>query len=123
MNWYITAIKKYATFSGRSRRKEYWYFFLFNLLISMLLSFVDALTGSFDPATGYGLFSSIYGLALLIPAIAVSVRRLHDTGRTGWWFLIVLVPLVGALVLLYFMASNGDSGTNKYGNDPKALNA
>ena len=123
MNWYITAIKKYATFSGRSRRKEYWYCFLFNLLISMLLSFVDALTGGFDPATGYGLFSSIYGLALLIPAIAVSVRRLHDTGRTGWWFLIVLVPLVGALVLLYFMASNGDSGTNKYGNDPKALNA
>ncbi|MDE1251249.1 DUF805 domain-containing protein [Vibrio aestuarianus] len=123
MNWYITAVKKYATFSGRSRRKEYWYFFLFNLLISMFLGFIDALTGSFDPATGYGLFSSMYTLALFIPGIAVGVRRLHDTGRTGWWLLIMLIPIIGILVLLYFMVSNGDSGTNKYGHDPKELNA
>ncbi|MGR5503762.1 DUF805 domain-containing protein [Vibrio sp. DNB22_10_4] len=123
MNWYITAVKKYATFSGRSRRKEYWYFFLFNVLISFFLSFVDSLTGSFDPATGYGLFSGIYALALFIPGIAVSVRRLHDTGRTGWWLFILLVPVIGVLAIIYFTASDGNSGTNQYGADPKGINA
>lgn len=119
MNWYITAIKKYATFSGRARRKEYWYFFLFNVLISMVLGFVDGLTGNFEPASGFGLLSGIYTLSVLIPGIAVGVRRLHDTGRTGWWLLIILIPLIGALVLLYFMILDSNSGSNKYGNDPK----
>ncbi|TBT51038.1 DUF805 domain-containing protein [Vibrio parahaemolyticus] len=123
MNWYITAVKKYATFSGRSRRKEYWYFFLFNLLISLFLTFVDGLTGSFYPGTGYGLFSGIYTLALLIPGIAVGVRRLHDIGRSGWWLLIVLIPIIGVLVLLYFTVSKGNSGSNRYGSDPKEVNA
>ena len=123
MNWYITAVKKYATFSGRSRRKEYWYFFLFNLLISLFLTFVDGLTGSLDPDTGYGLLSGIYTLALLIPGIAVGVRRLHDTDRSGWWLLIVLIPIIGVLVLLYFTVSKGNSGSNRYGSDPKEVNA
>lgn len=123
MNWYITAVKKYATFSGRARRKEYWYFFLFNVLISLSLSFVDSLTGSFDPDTGYGLLSGIYSLALFIPGIAVSVRRLHDTGRTGWWLFILLIPIIGVLVLLYFTVSDGNPGTNEYGADPKGIAA
>lgn len=122
MNWYITAVKKYATFNGRSRRKEYWYFVLFNILISIALTVIDGLTGSFNPETGYGLLSSIYTLAVLIPSIAVGVRRLHDTGRSGWWLLIALIPLIGALILLYFLICSGDGESNEYGSDPKAIN-
>ena len=85
----------------------------------MVLGFVDGLTGNFDPASGYGLLSGIYTLSVLIPGIAVGVRRLHDTGRTGWWLLIILIPLIGALVLLYFMILDSNSGSNKYGDDPK----
>ncbi|OEE69608.1 DUF805 domain-containing protein [Vibrio genomosp. F6] len=123
MNWYITVIKKYATFSGRSRRKEHWYFFLFNILIGIVLGFTDAVMGNVTSTSGYGLLGSIYSLALLIPGIAVGVRRLHDTGRTGWWLLIALIPIIGVFVLLYFTASKGDVGSNKYGYDPKGLNA
>ncbi|AIV05671.1 membrane protein [Vibrio harveyi] len=119
MNWYLTAIKKYINFGGRARRKEYWYFFLFNILISLVLCFIDITTGNYDPETGYGLLSSIYALAVFIPGITVGVRRLHDTGRTGWWSLIAFVPLIGILVLLCFCASKGDTGRNQYGSDPK----
>lgn len=79
MNWYIDVIKKYATFKGRARRKEYWYFILVNVLISFALAFVDGLTGTLDTETGYGLLSGIYTLAVLLPSISVTVRRLHDT--------------------------------------------
>lgn len=121
MNWYITAIKKYATFSGRSRRKEYWYFCLFNILISLALGFIDGLTGNFDPNTGYGLLGGIYTLAVLLPGIAVTVRRLHDTDRSGWWIFIMLIPLIGVLILLYFMISDSKAEVNKYGGNPKEL--
>ena len=119
MNWYIEVIKKYAVFNGRARRKEYWYFFLFNILISFLIAFAEALIGNLDPDTGYGLLSAIYTLALLIPGIAVSIRRLHDTNRSGWWLLIALIPLIGAIVLLVFFASDSKSDENKYGISPK----
>lgn len=119
MNWYIEVIKKYAVFNGRARRKEYWYFFLFNLLISFVITFGDALTGTLDPDTGYGLLSAIYSLAVLIPSIAVSVRRLHDTNRSGWWLLIALIPLIGAIVLLVFFASDSKQDENDYGINPK----
>ena len=115
------SLKKYAVFSGRARRKEYWYFILFNILINIVLSVVDGLTGNFDPATNIGLLSGIYTLAILIPSIAVSVRRLHDTGRSGWWLLISFVPLIGFFVLLFFMLQNSKAEQNKYGNNPKKL--
>lgn len=121
MNWYLAVLKKYAVFSGRARRKEYWYFILFNILVNIVLSFVDGLTGSFDPATGMGLLSGIYTLAILIPSIAVSVRRLHDTGRSGWWLLISFIPLIGFFVLLFFMLQNSKAGQNQYGENPKEL--
>lgn len=121
MNWYLEVLKKYAVFSGRARRKEYWYFILFNILINIILSVVDGLTGNFDPATNMGLLSGVYTLAILIPSIAVSVRRLHDTGRSGWWLLISFVPLIGFLVLLFFMLQNSKAEQNKYGNNPKEL--
>lgn len=119
MEWYLKVLKNYAGFSGRARRKEYWYFVLFNLIISVVLGIVDGVTGSVNAETGMGLLGSIYTLAVLIPAIAVSVRRLHDTGRTGWWLLISLVPLVGFIVLIVFLVQGSTPGENEYGANPK----
>lgn len=123
MNWYLEVLKKYAVFSGRARRKEYWYFILFNILISIVLGIIDGVIGSFSTKAGMGLLEGIYTLSVLIPGIAVSVRRLHDTGRSGWWLLIVLVPLIGAIVLLVFMVQNSQTDENQYGNNPKTATA
>ena len=122
MGWYLEALKKYAVFSGRSRRKEYWYFVLFNLIVSLVLSAIDALLGTFSSAN-VGLLGGIYGLAVLIPSIAVSVRRLHDIDRAGWWVLIGLVPVVGTIVLLVFAALEGSPGSNRFGPNPKGAEA
>ncbi|NBB77904.1 MAG: DUF805 domain-containing protein [Verrucomicrobia bacterium] len=119
MNWYLQAFKSYAVFSGRSRRKEYWYFFLFNFIISFVLGFIDGIVGTFSQEAGIGLLGGIYSLAVLIPGIAVSVRRLHDTERSGWWLLIALVPIIGAIVLLVFMVQDSQAGANKFGENPK----
>lgn len=113
MYWYMEALKKYATFSGRARRREYWIFTGINLAIAFVLGFVEGLFG------GPGILGAIYNLAILLPAIAVSVRRLHDIGRTGWWMLIVLIPIVGAIVLLVFMLLDSEAGENQYGPNPK----
>lgn len=120
MNWFLIAIKKYATFSGRAQRAEYWYFILFYILILFALSFVDGITGSFSSTDGIGLLGGLFTLALFVPSIAVGVRRLHDTGRTGWWLLIALVPLVGAIVLLVFTVQDSQPGENIYGPNPKS---
>lgn len=117
MNWYIEALKKYATFSGRSRRAEYWMFGLISLVVSIVLAFVEGMMGS------PGLLGAIYGLAVLLPSLAVTVRRLHDTNRTGWWLLIALIPIVGAIVLLVFMVLDSEPGENQYGANPKAAAA
>ena len=119
MNWYLGVLKKYAIFGGRARRKEYWYFFLFSLLISIVLSIIDGATGSFDPETGLGLLSGVYSLAVLIPTLAVGVRRLHDTNRSGWWLLIGLIPLIGAIVLIVFFVFDSSPVENQYGPNPK----
>lgn len=123
MNWYLEVLKKYAVFNGRAQRSEYWFFFLFNIIISIVLSVLDVMTGLFDPASGVGVLSSLYMLAVLIPGIAVSVRRLHDTGRSGWWLLIALVPLIGVIVLIVFMVIDSTPGANEYGANPKELPA
>ena len=131
MNWYLEVLKKYAVFDGRARRKEYWFFQLFNILISMALGFIDVLTGFLDPETDLGslsggnyigclgVFSGIYALGVMIPGMAVSVRRLHDTGRNGWWILINLVPLLGTFVFIYFMVLDSNPERNEYGPSPK----
>ncbi len=92
---------------------------LINFLITIALAFVDGIVGSFDPQTGFGALSGIYSLAVFIPTFAVTVRRLHDTSRTGWWLLIAFIPLIGAIVLLVFMFLDSTAGTNEYGLDPK----
>ena len=120
MNWFLSALKKYAVFSGRAQRAEYWYFILFYILIFIGLSFIDGMTGSFSAEAGIGLLGGLYSLALLIPSLAVGVRRLHDTGRTGWWLLIGLIPLIGAIVLLVFFVQDSAPGENAYGANPKA---
>lgn len=117
MNWYLEVLKKYAVFNGRARRTEYWMFVLFNIIISFVLGFVEGLVG------GPGVIGLLYSLAVLIPGIAVSVRRLHDTDRSGWWLLIAFVPLIGAIVLLVFMVQDSKSGQNQYGTNPKEATA
>lgn len=120
MNLYFQVLKKYAVFSGRARRKEYWYFFLFNFIVEFVLSFIDGFTGTFSKSIGMGLLGGIYTLAVLLPGIAVSVRRLHDTNRSGWWLLIALIPIIGAIVLLVFMVQGSQKGENRYGPNPTA---
>jgi uncharacterized membrane protein YhaH (DUF805 family) len=119
MNWFLLALKKYATFSGRSQRSEYWYFFLFYILINIGLSFIDNVTGTLDADTGVGLLSGLFSLAVLIPSIAVGVRRLHDTSRSGWWLLIGFIPLIGTIVLIVFFVQDSMPGDNEYGPNPK----
>lgn len=119
MRWYLKVLKQYADFQGRARRREYWWFFLVNLLITIGLSVVDYAAGLVDPTTGYSLLAGLYSLAILLPSFAVSVRRLHDTGRRGWWLLLGLVPVIGPLVLLYFFVQDSDPGHNEYGPNPK----
>lgn len=119
MYWYLKVLKNYVGFSGRARRKEYWMFALFNLLVSIGLMIVDSVTGTFDAEAGWGLLSGLYTLAVLIPSIAVSVRRLHDRDKSGWWLLLLLVPLIGAIVILVWFVMDGDSGDNRFGPDPK----
>lgn len=117
MNWYLEVLKKYAVFNGRARRKDYWMFFLFNIIIAFVLGFVEGLVG------GPGVIGLLYSLSVLIPGIAVSVRRLHDTERSGWWLLIAFVPIIGAIVLLVFMVQDSKSGQNQYGANPKEATA
>lgn len=119
MNWYLEALRKYATFEGRARRKEYWFFILFNVLAVVVLGIIDVVLGTSSKEAGLGLLSGIYLLAVLLPALAVTVRRLHDTDRSGWWILIEFIPLIGGLVLLIFTLLDSTPGSNRFGPSPK----
>jgi uncharacterized membrane protein YhaH (DUF805 family) len=123
MSWYLEVLKKYTVFSGRSRRKEYWFFVLFNILISVVLAIIDGVLGTASKQGGVGVLGGLYSLAVLIPSIAVGVRRLHDSGKSGWWLLISFVPCVGVFVLLYFLVQDSQPGENQFGPSPKALQA
>ncbi len=103
MNWYLKVLKQYADFSGRAQRAEYWFFTLFSSLAYIVLAILDGLLGLFSLEAGIGLLSGLYSLAVLIPNLSVLFRRLHDTNRSGWWMLIALIPLIGAIVLLVFL--------------------
>lgn len=111
-----SAFNKYATFEGRAARSEYWWFGLFVVIGTIILEIIDA--ALFHKAMGQiGILSGIFSLAVLLPALAVAVRRLHDLGRTGWWLLIGLTG-IGALVLLYWYVTRGTAGPNDFGADP-----
>jgi len=119
MGWYLEVLKNYAVFSGRASRREYWMFVLVNIIIAFILGFIDSAIGLMSE-TGYGLLSSIYTLAILVPSIAVAVRRLHDTDRSGMWYLIAFVPIIGPIALLFFCVQEGHAGMNQYGEYPQA---
>ena len=118
MSWYLMVLKRYADFSGRSRRREYWMFVLLNFVISVGVAIIDNVIGS-DVAAGVGVLGVLYALILLTPGLAVSVRRLHDTGRSGWLILIALIPIVGLIILIVWAAQDGQPDDNQYGPNPK----
>lgn len=121
MNWYAVVLRKYAEFNGRARRTEYWMFTLISMLISWTLSIVSFGFSSdsyYDGDTILSL-SSFYSLAVFIPSLAVAVRRLHDTNRSGWFLLLCLIPIVGWIILLVFLATEGQNSDNQYGKNPK----
>lgn len=113
MSYYVKVLKNYVGFQGRASRKEYWMFFLFTTIFSLILTIIDVAAGLNSLLTGF------YSLAVLLPSLAVAVRRLHDTGRSGWWLLISLVPFVGGIILLIFMCLDSEVSENKYGSNPK----
>lgn len=127
--YYINAFKQYVTFQGRARRKEYWFFTLFHLLAFILLVIIENAVGAtyniyLDYYTVYpiGILSSIYLIASALPQLAVTVRRLHDTGKSGWLYLLMFIPIIGAIVILVFTCMDSQFGANQYGENPKGLN-
>jgi len=118
MKWYLKALKQYASFSGRAQRAEYWYFMLFFIVIIFALAIIDNILGTFNNDIDMGLLSGIFLLSHLLPSIAVSIRRVHDINKTGWWYLINIVPLVGPIVFLIFTVLDSKE-SNQYGANPK----
>lgn len=115
MDWYLKVLKNYVGFEGRARRKEYWMFVLFNVIISIVLTIIEVST-EIDP-----FLTGLYSLFILLPSLGVTVRRLHDTGRSGWWILLSLVPFIGSIVLIVFACLDSHDGDNQYGSNPKLL--
>lgn len=124
MEWYLEVLKKYATFKGRARRTEFWTFTLINCVISFALSFLRFMIQDGLREFGFiNIIASLFALSILIPAIAVTVRRLHDTGKSGWWYFIFLVPIIGWFLLLVFLVTDSEPGENQYGPNPKGVTA
>ncbi len=119
MNWYLKVINQYTDFSGRARRKEYWMFFLFNVIFGAVATGLDNILGLYNFEYGSGPINGIYSLFILIPSLAVSVRRLHDIGKSGWMILINLIPLIGQIWFFILLVRDGDIGPNEYGPNPK----
>lgn len=114
-----TCLSKYVDFSGRARRSEYWYFALFGFLLGIVTSILDGILGTgYDTGSG-GLLNSLGSLALLLPSLAVGARRLHDTGRSAWWLLLIFVIIVGWIILLVWYCTDSKPGDNQYGPNPK----
>ncbi|WP_194767230.1 DUF805 domain-containing protein [Tamlana sp. I1] len=118
MNWYLKVLKDYANFKGRARRKEYWMFVLFNVIFSIIASILDSLLGTLNEYGGA--ISLLYSLVVFIPGLAVTVRRLHDVGKSGWMFFIILIPLIGTIWLLVLLVTDSKPGTNEWGPNPKS---
>lgn len=120
MNYYIDCItQKYCCFSGRARRKEYWMFVLFNVLAYLVIAVGGAVLAGVTNIRAFAILGNIYNLAVLLPGLGVLFRRLHDIGKSGWWWLIGLIPLVGPIVLLVFCCTDSQPGENQYGPNPK----
>ncbi len=122
MEWYLKVIRNYAGFSGRARRKEYWMFALFNMIIIFGLNFLAGIVMGASEDGGMmatSFLGGLYGLAVFLPSLAVIVRRLHDTGKSGWYYLWIFVPLIGLILVFIALVKDSDPGENKYGPNPK----
>jgi len=119
MKYFLLAFKKYADFSGRANRPEYWYFALFHIIFLIAAMMLDMGLGLTFTGGFYGFIYVFYALASFLPGLAVTVRRLHDIDKSGWWILISLIPFVGSIWLLVLMVQDGTNGQNKYGIDPR----
>ena len=117
MNWYLDVLKQYAVFDGRTGRQAFWMFVLINLIVTIVLNVVGSVIGL------PGVLGGLYALAVLLPNIGVGIRRLHDTDRSGWWLLIGLIPLIGAIVLIVFFVQDSTPGVNSYGVNPTEVAA
>lgn len=121
-----TCFSKFVTFQGRAQRSEFWFFMLFVIVGQLALGMIDSflfgtvttVEGGFEAQTNTPVLSGIFGLVTLLPAISVAVRRLHDTDRSGWWYWLALIPLIGIIILIVWYASKGTNGPNTYGADP-----
>jgi len=121
MNWYLKVLKQYADFGGRARRKEYWMFALFNVIFLIVAIILDNVFGLTVGELPYGAFYFLYAIAVFIPGLAVSVRRLHDVGKSGWMILLMLIPLIGAIWIFVLTVIDSNPGENKYGPNPKEV--
>jgi uncharacterized membrane protein YhaH (DUF805 family) len=117
MNWYLKVINQYFDFSGRARRKEYWMFMLFSIIISWTLAIIDIVFGTYI----FSIISTIYSLLIFIPSLAVLLRRLHDSGNSGWYLFLLLIPLLGWIWLLVLLCLESEPGPNKWGENPKGI--
>lgn len=120
IDWAMRPLSKYADFSGRAPRAEYWWFYLLLIVAYLVAMIVDSVIGTGAMVGPYGLLTLVLGLAIIVPSLAVGARRLHDTDRSGWWLLIGLIPLIGGIVLLVFFVLEGTRGDNRFGPDPLA---
>jgi uncharacterized membrane protein YhaH (DUF805 family) len=121
MNYFLAVLKKYAVFSGRARRSEYWYYTLFYLIFLIVAMVLDKVLGTNIEPMPYGAFYILLALGMFIPSLAVGVRRLHDIGKSGWMFFISFIPVIGAIWLIVLFFKEGTAGENEYGLDPKAV--
>lgn len=119
MNWFIAALKKYADFSGRARRKEYWMFILFYALFAIAAGILDSMIIS-SAGVPFTPVLTLYSLAMIIPTLALGVRRMHDIGKSGAMILVSFIPLIGGIWFLILTVTEGTTGENQYGPDPKA---
>jgi uncharacterized membrane protein YhaH (DUF805 family) len=128
MKWYLKVLNNYATFSGRARRSEFWFFVLFNMIFALVAMGIDNVLGTtfkmgYGVSLPYGYLYLVYVLAVLIPGLAVAVRRLHDVGKSGWMYFIVLIPIIGSIWLLVLFFTDSEVGSNKWGENPKEVAA
>ena len=122
MNWYLKVLKQWSDFKGRARRKEYWMFVLFNIIFLIIAAILDNILGlTFSREIPYGYIYLLYALLVLVPGIAVAVRRLHDISKSGWWYLIVFIPIIGAIWLIVLFVTDGTPGENQWGMNPKEV--
>ncbi len=119
MHWYLEGFRRYFDFTGRTRRRGYWIFSLFHIIVTVLVIFADAFTGTLNPQTGLGIIGWLYTLFSFIPGLAITARRLQDTGKAGWWLLLIFVPFIGAIAIFGFTLQDSEAGANDFGPNPK----